>query len=157
ETGDSTAAVKFPVAKTIQSWPFLTGVDVEASHGAAAIVAFGSSLTDGDGTTTDSNRRWPDVLAERLQKSTGRKTEIGVMSEGIIGNRLLYDSPKGADNPFGAALGEAGLARFERDVLSQSGVKYVIVGLGINDILFPAFPFTPASETVSAADIVSGY
>jgi lysophospholipase L1-like esterase len=156
-TGDSTGVVKFPVTKTIQSWPFLTGIDVEASHDAAAIVAFGSSLTDGDGTTADSNRRWPDVLAERLQKSTDGKSEIGVLNEGIIGNRLLYDSPKGADNPFGAALGEAGLARFERDVLGQAGVKYVIVGLGINDILFPAFPFTPSSETVSAEDIVMGY
>jgi len=157
ETGDSTGVVKFPVAKTIQSWPFLTGIDVEASRSAAAIVAFGSSLTDGDGTTADTNRRWPDVLAERLQKSTDGKSEIGVLNEGIIGNRLLHDSPKGADSPFGAALGEAGLERFERDVLGQSGVRYVIVGLGINDILFPAFPFTPLSETVSAEDVISGY
>jgi lysophospholipase L1-like esterase len=157
ETGDSAAVVKFPVAKTIHSWPFLTGVDVEASQGAAAIVAFGSSLTDGDGTTADSNRRWPDVLAERLQKSADGKSDIGVLNEGIIGNRLLYDSPRGADNPFGAGLGEAGLARFERDVLGQAGVGYVIVGLGINDILFPAFPFTPARERVSAEDMVSGY
>ena len=157
ETGDSTAAVNFQVAKTIHSWPFLTGVDVEASPGAAAIVAFGSSLTDGDGTTADTNGRWPDVLAERLQKGAGGKAEIGVLNEGIIGNRLLHDSPKGADNPFGAGLGQAGLARFERDVLAQAGVRYVIVGLGINDILFPAFPFTPPNEKVSAEDIISGY
>jgi hypothetical protein len=65
ETGDSTAAVKFPVAKTIQSWPFLTGVDVEVSPGSVAIVAFGASLTDGDGTTADTNSRWTDVLANR--------------------------------------------------------------------------------------------
>jgi lysophospholipase L1-like esterase len=156
ETGDSTAVVKFPVAKTMQSWPFLTGVDVEASQGAAAIVAFGSSLTDGDGTTADANRRWPDVLAQRLQKNAEGKSEIAVLNEGIIGNRLLHDSPKGTDNPFGAGLGEAGLSRFERDVLGQAGVKYVIVGLGINDILFPAFPFT-SGETVSVEDIVSGY
>jgi hypothetical protein len=71
ETGDSTGVVKFPVAKAIHSWPLLTGVDVEASTGAAAIVAFGSSLTDGDGTKDDTNGRWPDVLAERLQN--GRK------------------------------------------------------------------------------------
>ena len=157
ETGDSTAAVNFQVAKTIHSWPFLTGVDVEASPGAAAIVAFGSSLTDGDGTTADTNGRWPDVLAERVQKGAGGKAEIGVLNEGIIGNRLLHDSPKGADNPFGAGLGQAGLARFERDVLAQAGVRYVIVGLGINDILFPAFPFTPPNEKVSAEDIISGY
>ena len=157
ETGDSTSAANFPVAKTIDSWPFLTGVDVEDSPGAAAVVAFGSSLTDGDGTTTDTNGRWPDVLAERLQKVAGREARIGVLNEGIIGNRLLHDSPKGADNPFGAGLGQAGLARFERDVLAQAGVRYVIVGLGINDILFPAFPFTPPNEKVSAEDIISGY
>lgn len=157
ETGDSTAAINFPVAKTIHSWPFLTGVDVEASPGAAAIVAFGSSLTDGDGTTADTNGRWPDVLAERLQKSAGGKAEIGVLNEGIIGNRLLHDSPKGADSPFGTGLGQAGLARFERDVLAQTGVRYVIVGLGINDILFPAFPFTPPNEKVSVEDIISGF
>jgi len=97
------------------------------------------------------------VLAEHLQKGTDRKVEIGVLNEGIIGNRLLHDSPKGADNPFGAGLGQAGLARFERDVLAQAGVKYVIVGLGINDILFPAFPFTPPTEKVTADDIISGY
>lgn len=157
EAGDSTAAVKFPIAKEIHTWPFLTGVDVEASPGAAAIVAFGSSLTDGDGTTADTNGRWPDVLAARLQKGAGGKAKIGVLNEGIIGNRLLYDSPKGANNPFGAALGQAGLARFDRDVLAQAGVRYVIVGLGINDILFPAFPFTPPSEKVSADEIISGY
>jgi hypothetical protein len=107
-TGDSTGVVKFPVTKTIQSWPFLTGIDVEASHDAAAIVAFGSSLTDGDGTTADSNRRWPDVLAERLQKSSDGKSEIGVLNEGIIGNRLLYDSPKGADKPIWGRSGRSG-------------------------------------------------
>jgi len=157
ETGDSTAAAKFPVAKTIQSWPFLTGIDVETSPGSAAIVAFGSSLTDGDGTTADANARWTDVLAKRLQRDAELKAEMGVLNEGIIGNRLLHDSPKGADNPLGAALGQAGLARFDRDVLAQAGVRYVVVGLGINDILFPAFPFTPPGEKVSAEDIIAGY
>jgi lysophospholipase L1-like esterase len=157
DTGDSTAAVKFPVGKAIHSWPFLTGVDVATSPRGVAVVAFGSSLTDGDGTTLDTNGRWPDVLAGRLQKGADGKAEVGVLNEGIIGNRLLHDSPKQADNPFGAALGQAGLARFERDVLAQAGVRYIIVGLGINDILFPAFPFTPPSEKVSAEDIIAGY
>jgi hypothetical protein len=158
ETGDSTAAVKFPVARTTASWPFLTGVDVAASPSGAAIVAFGSSTTDGDGSTKDTNRRWPDVLAERLQKEAGRNAEIGVLNEGIIGNRLLSDnlSPRQAGGPFGAvleqlgpALGATGLARYERDVLAQSGVRYVIVALGINDILFPG-SFIPSTESVSA-------
>jgi lysophospholipase L1-like esterase len=157
ETGDATAAVKFPVGKEIRTWPFLTGVDVEAPCGSFSVVALGSSLTDGDGTTTNTNGRWPDVLAQRLQQDPARKIQIGVLNEGIIGNRLLHDSPKAAANPYGPALGESGLARFDRDVLSQSGVKYVVLGLGINDILFPAFPFTPVDETVSAEDIIAGY
>jgi lysophospholipase L1-like esterase len=156
EDGDSTAATRFPAAKTIHEWPFLTGVDVGASPGGYAIVAFGSSLTDGDGSTRDANRRWPDVLAERLQKDAGRRADVGVLNEGIIGNRLLGDSPRDAGLPFGDALGQSGLARFERDVLAQPGVKYVIVGIGINDIAFPG-SLTPAGESVSAESLISGY
>ena len=157
EMGDFTAAAKFPPSKKISSWPFLTGVDVGASAHGAAIVAFGSSLTDGDGTELDSNGRWTDVLAQRLFKDSGAKVEVGVLNEGIIGNRLLNDSPPAAaGGRFGAALGEAGLKRFERDVLAQSGVKYVIVGLGINDIAMPG-SLTPATESIKAKDIVAGY
>jgi lysophospholipase L1-like esterase len=165
--GDATAEVKFPVLKTITSWPFLTGVDVTASPNGATIVALGSSLTDGDGSTEDANRRWPDVLAERLEKAGGGKAELGVLNEGIIGNRLLSDtqSPRqtGALTPlaavfarYGQALGQAGLARLERDVLTQAGIKYVIVGLGVNDILFPG-SFIPETEHVTVQDLISGY
>ena len=156
ETGDSCAAAKFPVVKKILSWPFLTGVDVGAAPGTFAIVAFGSSLTDGDGSTLDTNGRYPDVLAERLQKAGAPWTNVGVLNEGIIGNRLLSDSPQQEGSPFGAALGESGLARFERDVLSQAGVKFVIIGLGINDIAFPG-SLTPANQMVSADNIIAGY
>ena len=166
DTGDFTADVKFPVAKTIHSWPFLTGVDVAASAHGAAIVALGSSLTDGDGSTLDANRRWPDVLADRLQKGAGGKTEVGVLNEGIIGNRLLSDtnSPRQAGGPpplgavfeqLGPALGEAGVARFERDVLAQAGVKYIILALGVNDILFPG-SFIPQTESVNAQELIAG-
>lgn len=156
-TGDFTQTTKLPVEKTIDIWPFLTGVDVVASPEGATIVALGSSLTDGDGSTTDANHRWPDALAERLQKAGGTKSGLGVLNLGVIGNRLLHDSPLVPSSPFGAALGESGLARFERDVLSQPGVKYVFVCLGVNDILFPGFAFTPADEKVSAKDIIAGY
>ena len=153
--GNHASDGKFPVAKKIDSWPFLTGVDVEAAVRRAAIVAFGSSLTDGDGTTTDANHRWPDVLAQRLQDRSETKT-ISVLNEGIIGNRLLRDSPQEPGLPFGASLGQSGLERFDRDVLRQPGVRYVIVGLGINDILMPG-SLTPAAEKVSADNLISGY
>jgi lysophospholipase L1-like esterase len=153
EPGDHTAAASLPVRKTISAWPFITGVDIVARRG-AAIVAFGSSHTDGDGSTDDANRRWPDALAARLQKSG---SALGVLNAGIIGNRLLNDSPRSTASPFGPLLGESGLRRFDRDVLSQSGVKFVITGLGVNDILFPSFSFTPAAETVTAEDLIAGY
>ena len=166
ETGDLTAQAKFPVAKTITSWPFLTGVDVETSTHGASIVALGSSLTDGDGSTRDTNRRWPDVLAERLQRGGGEAAELGVLNEGIIGNRLLSDtqSPRQAGGPpplgpvleqLGPALGQSGVARFDRDVLVQAGVKYVILALGVNDMLFPG-AFIPQTETVTAQDLING-
>ena len=153
ESGDSTASANFPAGKTMRSWPFLMGVDVEAPGQAAAIVAFGSSHTDGDGSTRDRNKRFPDVLAERLQ-NTGAK--LGVLNEGIIGNRLLSGAAPELSQLFGRALGEAGLTRFDRDVLAQPGVKYVIVGLGINDIAFPG-SFTPLSQMVSPESLISGY
>lgn len=164
ESGDSTGAPNFPVLKTISFWPFLTGVDLLASGQGATIVAFGSSLTDGDGTTRDTNQRWPDVLAQRLQKN--KDAELGVLNEGIIGNRLLRDSasPHQAGGPpplgpafdqLGQALGDAGVKRFQRDVLSQPGVKYVILGLGVNDILFPG-TFVPATPGVTSRDLIAG-
>ena len=161
--GDAVAKPTLPDAKTIRTWPFLTGVDVAASPRGAAIVAFGSSLTDGDGSTGDANMRWPDLMAKRLLE-TDPKREIGVLNEGIIGNRLLadIDSPRQAGGPFadvlqklGPALGEAGIRRFDRDVLDQTGVRWVILALGINDILFPG-SFTPASESVTAEQIIAG-
>ncbi len=167
EPGNFTATAKFPAAKKLTQWPFLAGVDVQVPLGGAAIVAFGSSLTDGDGSTDDANRRWPDVLAERLQREIGNKVACGVLNEGIIGNRLLNDSEgsgqEGGPPPLGPVfqqlgpvLGEAGLKRFERDVLEQTDVKYVIIGLGVNDILFPG-SFIPATQTVNSESIISGY
>src|SRR5262249_54320582 len=164
ETVDPVAETRFPPARTVSSWPFLTGVDIAASPQGAAIVAFGSSLTDGDGSTKNANRRWPDVLAERLQKEGYQ--EIGVLNEGIIGNRLLSDSdsPGQAGGPpplgplfeqLGPALGTSGIFRFDRDVLDQAGVKYVIVGLGVNDILFPG-SFIPEREHIDLARLISG-
>jgi lysophospholipase L1-like esterase len=156
ETGDHTSDVKFPIDRKTRSWPFLTGVDVVSSRG-AVIVAFGSSLTDGDGTTSDTNQRWPDILTARLQKAGGYAAELGVLNEGIIGNRLLNGSPtRAAGGRFGALLGQSGLARFQRDVLDEPGVKYVIVDLGINDIIFPG-SLTPAAEDMTAAKLIAGY
>jgi lysophospholipase L1-like esterase len=154
-TGDSTALEKFVVEKTISSWPFLTGVEVDAPPDGAAIVAFGDSWFDGDGSTPDANHRLGDILADRLQQDA-RGRRFGVVNEGIIGNRLLRDSPREPPSPFGDALGESGLKRLERDALGQSGAEVLILHLGVNDLGFPG-AFTPATESVTAADLIGGY
>jgi lysophospholipase L1-like esterase len=146
-TGDTTATAHFPVAKKIDTWPFLTGVDIVAPA-KPAIVVIGSSTTDGDGSNQDANHRWPDVLAERLGN------DAGVLNLGIIGNRLLNDSPSATS--FGRALGESVLARYQRDVLNQSGVKFIVVCIGINDIVFPG-TFTPAAQAITSQNVIDGY
>ena len=121
--GDETSAATLSDPRTIESWCFVKGIEVSAdSDRAAAIVTLGDSITDGARSTPDTNRRWPDVLAERLQADK-KTAHLSVLNEGISGNRLLHDR-----------AGPNALARFDGDVLSQAGVKYLIVLEGINDI-----------------------
>jgi lysophospholipase L1-like esterase len=121
-TGNLTAAASLPAASTSQARFFLSSIDVRAQSTTRAIVTIGDSITDGVGSTGDANRRWPDRLAERL---IARNIDLAVVNEGIGGNRLL-------DNVVGPSV----LSRFDRDVLSQSNVRYVIVLIGINDLGF---------------------
>jgi lysophospholipase L1-like esterase len=149
--GNATAATHFPIARRIDTWPFLTSVDVTATPQAYAVVVFGDSTVDGDGSTEDANQRWSDALAVRLQH-TGRN--VAVLNAGLIGNRLLLGSP--GNKRYGAALGEAGVARFSRDALDQVGTKVVIVRIGSNDIGFPG-ALTSASESIDADNLIAGY
>lgn len=121
-TGAAVSAADLPSAQRVEHWYFLSGVEVAAAPGAAVVVAFGDSITDGHGSTTDGNDRWPDDLAARLQHDAATRG-TAVLNEGIGGNRLLLDG-----------LGPNALARLDRDVLAQSGVRYLIVLEGINDI-----------------------
>jgi lysophospholipase L1-like esterase len=153
--GDVTAVDSLPDARKIDSWPFLTGVDVLAPDNAGTIVLFGDSTVDGDGSTADTNRRWSDQFAARLQRIASGKA-FGVLNQGIIGNRLLSGSPADPKGPFGAAFGEAGTARFARDVLGQSGVTHVIVRIGINDIGFPG-SFDAGAKPVTPEAMIEGF
>lgn len=109
-------------ARPITDWPFLKGIEVRVEGRDRSVVCFGDSITDGAHSTVDANARWPDVLAKRLHDN--RKTSgVGVLNQGIGGNRVLYEG-----------YGPAALARFDRDVIAQAGVKYVILLEGINDI-----------------------
>ncbi len=105
------------------SWYFLKGVDVQTSDAnAAAVVTFGDSITDGALSTQNANHRWPDYLAARL-KANPATANLSVLDQGIGGNCILIH-----------CVGPNALARFDRDVLAQAGVKYLIVLEGINDI-----------------------
>lgn len=108
-----------PVAKA-DFRAFLSVIEIDSPNALGTIVAFGDSITDGVGATSGANRRWPDILANRLQEA-GR--HWAVANAAISGNRIL--SP---------GMGESALARFDEDVLSLPGVKYVIIFEGVNDI-----------------------
>jgi lysophospholipase L1-like esterase len=120
--GDLVSAVDLPEAKKIDHWYQLEGVDVMVPSNAVAIVALGDSITDGHGATTNGNDRWTDVLAQRMHATPAART-IGVLNQGIGGNHLLTDG-----------LGPNAVARFDRDVLAQTGVRYLIVLEGVNDL-----------------------
>jgi lysophospholipase L1-like esterase len=147
--GDTSAALQMPDDSTVSSWPFLTGVDVMAPKTGAAVVTFGDSITDGSRSTAETNRRWPDILANRLLAQ--HKNHLAVVNAGIGGNRILHDGA----GPAGPQYGPSALARFERDVLAQPGVQYVIVLEGVNDIGHPGGA-APMSEDVSAEDMIAG-
>jgi lysophospholipase L1-like esterase len=141
--GNVTGAKSLDAPTNIYSWPFLKGVDVSADDKAAAIVTFGDSITDGAHSTRDGNARWPDVLARRLQADK-KTAKLGVLNEGIGGNRVLHDN-----------TGPNALARFDRDVLAQSGVKYLIIMESINDIGHAQDPNRPY-DVVSVEDLIAG-
>jgi lysophospholipase L1-like esterase len=140
--GNVLSSMSLDDAKHVASWIILKGIEVEGKPGSSAIVAFGDSITDGAHSTPDKNTRWPNFLAERLHAN--RKTaSIGVLDAGISGNRLFS-----LGNPL---VGQDALARFDRDVLGQGGVKYLIVLEGINDIGRAGKPLKPDDSTDAAS------
>lgn len=115
---------------------FLSGVEVESAQPARVIVAFGDSITDGAASTPNTNRRWPDRLAERLAAAHPRSA-IGVVNAGIGGNRVL-------SQPRFAPMGEPALTRFDRDVLAVPGATHVVLLEGVNDLGNPPAPTAEA-------------
>jgi lysophospholipase L1-like esterase len=139
-TGDATLRSSGTGYSDTPCWMFVDGVDVTAApRVSSTVVAFGDSITDTANTTGNANRRWPDFLARRL--NAGHGPTLSVVNAGLGGNRLLADRE---GSPY---YGVAGLTRFDRDALDQTGVRAVILLEGINDIGFDA----------SAADIIAGY
>ena len=120
--GDHVADAQLAGASTVAHWFLLSGVDVRERGRGVAIVTLGDSITDGHATADNSDTRWPDDLARRLQASPATRA-LSVLNVGTGGNRLLR-----------YGLGPDALARFDRDVLAQTGVRYLIVLEGINDL-----------------------
>jgi lysophospholipase L1-like esterase len=141
--GDHLNDPDLPSATTADHWYFLSGVEVSASRDTAGVVMLGDSLTDGRGSTTNGNDRWPDQLFGRLhaQRST---SDVAVLNEAAGGNRVLHDG-----------LGPNALARLDRDVLAQSGIDWLLVFEGVNDI--GTAPATTADQQQTAADLIAAY
>lgn len=140
--GDLTAAPQLPAAATQWSTRvYVSGLVVETPGPPVTVVAFGDSLTDGNGATPGAHTRWPDALAERLADRN-----VAVLNAGISGGRLLKDG-----------MGRSGLERAGRDVFAQPGVRAVVVMLGTNDIGWPGGPFAPSEPAVRAEQLIEGF
>jgi lysophospholipase L1-like esterase len=135
QAGDAASAPDLPAAARVDHWYFVNGIEVVAD-GARAVAILGDSITDGRGSTTNGNDRWPDQLARRLLADP-RTARVAVVNQGIGGNRLLRDG-----------LGPNALARLDRDVLALPGVRWLVVLEGINDI---------GSGAASADEIIRAY
>ena len=142
KAGDLTDAPSIANATKTQSWTWISSVDVLAPAGSGLIVALGDSITDGYTSTLDADNSWPSQLARRLL--TNKATAgVAIVNQGISANRVLSDG-----------AGVSALARFDRDVLAQPGVRWLILLEGINDIGFGA---AFGAEAVTADDLIGAY
>jgi lysophospholipase L1-like esterase len=131
-------------ATTTRSWYWLSSVDVLAPASTGLIVAYGDSITDGATSTPDTDRSWPSALARRLAANPAT-ANLAIVNQGISGNRILRD-----------LAGTNALARFDRDVLSQAGVKWLMFMEGINDIGRGTGPNAQPADAVTADDLIAG-
>jgi len=152
--GNVTAARTVTPGAVVAQNLFLSGVSVASPAG--AVVALGDSITNGAVTAANLNHRWPDLLAQRLRAA---RLDRGVVNVGVSGNRLLHDPnpPAGSGaEAYAAYFAQSALRRFDRDVVAQPGAAHLIVLLGVNDLGHPGTT-APASETVSADDLIAGH
>lgn len=143
-SGDQTAASQLDTGEAMQTTSarlLLSGIEVEAADSSGTVAVIGDSITDGATASLDSNRRWPDFLATRLAPYGA-----AVINAGISGGRLLSDG-----------MGVNALARLDRDVLAQPGVRTVVVLLGINDISWPGTDFAPQASRPTRDELAAGY
>ncbi|WP_437513874.1 SGNH/GDSL hydrolase family protein [Sorangium sp. So ce1099] len=122
QTGDGVSAAALSSPVKTDHWYYITGLDVMADPTAAAIVILGDSITDGRGSVTNGNTRWPDFLSRRLRANPGTEN-VAVLNLGIGGGTVLS-----------GGLGPTAKARFQRDVLEQRGARWLVILEGVNDI-----------------------
>ena len=145
--GDVVGAATLAAPGRVDHWYQISEIDVQEAPGAGSVVVLGDSITDGHGATTNGNDRWTDVLAARLQQLPATRN-TGCVNEGIGGNHLLIDG-----------LGPNALARFDRDVLAPSGVRWLIVFKGVNDLggLTRTAEVAPGEHTVLVHRVIAAY
>ncbi|MEU3346721.1 SGNH/GDSL hydrolase family protein [Streptomyces sp. NPDC006700] len=141
--GDHTRDADLSGATPADHWYLISGVEVEAKAATEAVAILGDSLTDGRGSTTNANDRWPDQLYDRL-RSRPATADLAVLNQAAGGNRVLNDG-----------LGPNVLARLDRDILSTSGVAWLIVFEGVNDI--GTADATPAAQRQVTEDLIAAY
>ena len=142
-SGNTATSQSMPDSKTTLAYSWLRSIDVAAEPNDFAIACLGDSITDGFKTTADADQAWPTLLAKRLSERKGGP-RIAVLNEGISGNQVLRDG-----------AGVSALARFDRDVLSEPGVKWIVLLEGINDINIHGQ--ITGQGALSADDLIQGY
>jgi lysophospholipase L1-like esterase len=145
QSGDAVAAHHLPNALPIDHWYVLSRLEVFAAPSASAVVVLGDSITDGRGSTTNQNDRWPNLLGRRLRAHPAT-AHVSVLNQGIGANRLLRDG-----------VGPSVLARFDRDVLAPAGVNALIILEGINDLGTAVTARAHGESGASARDLIFGY
>jgi lysophospholipase L1-like esterase len=144
-TGDKTKDADFKPESTDKSRLFLSRILTTAKPDSNAIVFFGDSITDGACSTVDTNNRWPDHIAERLQAEG--HPDVAVVNEAYSGDRVLTNG-----------MGTNALSRFDMSVLSHPRVSTVVMMMGINDIGWPGKDaITPSDPEPTAEDVIAGY
>ncbi|WP_443061656.1 SGNH/GDSL hydrolase family protein [Streptomyces sp. NBC_00414] len=143
QKADHTRDQDLPEATAVNHWYLLSDVEVLTGPATAAVAVLGDSLTDGRGSTTNGNDRWTDRLLDRLREHPANG-EVAVLNQAAGGNRVLSDG-----------LGPNVLARLDRDVLSRSGVSWLIVFEGVNDIGTAAA--TPAAQRSVTTELIAAY
>jgi lysophospholipase L1-like esterase len=141
-SGNTTTRTDFTGAVTTDHWYNINAIDVLAPTTAACVAILGNSITDGRGSTTNMQNRWPDIFSESLLKNPSTE-QVGVLNMGIGGNCVLS-----------GGLGPTAVSRFDRDILNQQGVRWAIVFEGVNDI--GGVKNTSAATTI-ANNLISAY